>query len=66
MIGIGSGKYGNRLTTPKRVYALIGTMLRFPIEGKSGYEARKGYRPMKPGVVKVKLYPETHDIHISE
>jgi len=66
MVGVASGKFGNKFSYPKRVYGLTGTMLRFPIEGKSGYEARKGYRPMKPGVIKVKIYPESHDIHISE
>ena len=73
LVGIGTGKYGSRLVYPKRIYGITGTMLRYPIEGKSGYEARKGYRPMKPGVIKIKLYPEVNrdgkeqkDMHISE
>lgn len=73
LIGIGTGKYGNRLIYKKRLFGITGTMLRYPIEGKSGYEARKGYRPMKPGVIKIKLYPEIYrdgveqkDMHISE
>jgi len=74
-ISLINGLRGNRLTTRKRIFAVTGTMLRYPIEGKSGYEARKGYRPMKPGVVKIKLYPrirerrtgiEGKDMHISE
>lgn len=65
-IGVGYSKLGNFLTEKKRIFALTGTMLKYPSKGVSGYEARMGYKPTKVGVVKIKLYPETKDIHISE
>jgi len=66
----GHGRY--MLTQRKRLYGITGGMLRHPIEGADGYEAKRGYEPIKPGVLKIKLYPElcrnglrVKDMHIS-
>lgn len=56
------GWYGKK----KVIFANTGSFLETCLEDTTGYGERAGYPPQKLGVLKIKYYPKSGDLHITE